>query len=417
MKWIFIFLIPGLAFSETFGIFTWPAGVSNRGPYSLISNITNIDVLIPTNEAIENDLSTHSYNHHTRIMQSSGGTTFIAFSSGGSNENWAGTQVAMCYSTNFGNTWSSPMQVVPSQSTWSNNYDLDYARIALPRTFLTYSGTNYLISGVDENTAHAGYYIHGLCLIACALNDNGTIGPLFRITTNSYSAIDGKASISYDATLGPPLYAMTGGTWPWGIGTWGGGNDGAATPWNSFYWDATSEILVDEPNVFQADDSGTNLYSIWRADAGSTANTHVSYQMTSTNSGRTWSGIVMPTTIPNGPSETFGMRLSNGRFAFLGNPENSVSDARDPLYFAITAPNSTNINEVYSIRQGLSSTPTYAGFSKYGGASYVSAAQVGNSIFVAYSIHKESIGFSKFPIPGMITSSFGSIVCSNLLIQ
>lgn len=81
----------------------------------------------------------------------------------------------------------------------------------------------------------------------------------------------------------------------------------------------------------------------------------------------------------------------------------NVSVSRDPLFLAITDVDSVNVTDVYAIRQGLSDTPTYTGAGKHGGASYVSAIEVDVAgtpyLYIAYSLQKETIGFSKLPIP------------------
>ena len=59
------------------------------------------------------------------------------------------------------------------------------------------------------------------------------------------------------------------------------------------------------------------------------------------------------------------------------------------------------ITNVTSIRQGLTGTPTYSGTGKGGGAQYPDAVQVGNYLYVSYSMQKESIGFSRVLIPGL----------------
>jgi hypothetical protein len=400
--------------SASAALFTWPDITgSNTGPYTVVSGITNINVLTPNGEEpLENDLFTHRYHHHTRISYHNN-VTYLAFTSCGLNEGDDGMQTALCVSTNDGITWSSPIQVVPSQSTWSTNYGTPGARIAYVRNFTTYQGTNYLISAVDYYTDGSAHYAP-LALIACAVNPDATIGPLFLISTNTYTATNGAATIDYDATLGPPLLADS-----IIYGMWGGGNDGTPMAWKGFLLGTNDggSVLFTEPSTFSADGGTDNLYRLWRVFGGSStspASLYLVNQNYSTDGGATWNNPV-PTEIPNSPSETTGLRLSDGRFAIFGNPKNlSTPDGRDPLFVALTAPNSTEITNVWAIRQGIGTVETYPGFSKYGGASYVSAVQVGSNLFVGYSIHKESIGFSRFPIPGWVNQSTFSVTTATI---
>ena len=54
--------------------------------------------------------------------------------------------------------------------------------------------------------------------------------------------------------------------------------------------------------------------------------------------------------------------------ATLFNPQDSAA-GRDPLALGIYTPNGA-LSAVYAVRQGESSTPTYAGIGKAGGAAY-----------------------------------------------
>ena len=114
---------------------------------------------------------------------------------------------------------------------------------------------------------------------------------------------------------------------------------------------------------------------------------------TSRDGGTTWSEL-RETDIPNAPGFTQALRLSDGRIAITGNQEST----RATLYLAIYDPFEVTTS-VYSILSSVSTTPTYAGTYKGGGAAYQDMVQVGNELYVSYSLQKESVGFSRVTIP------------------
>lgn len=391
------------SFGQSFTPFTWP--VSNAGPYTVASTLTSTTVFFPNGETpTENDLATHRYSHHTRIWNYQG-TTWLAFSSSGTNESDSGTQTVISHSTDHGLTWSAPGLVVPSQSAWNAPGAVEGIRMVFPRNFQLYDGTNYLVTAVDEYNANI--HAFGIALFACPVYTDGTIGSLFRISTNSYTPKDGASFVEYNSILGPPLmaYSKVYGCW----GNSGADASGENLEWmSSFYQYDPITILQTEPNTFSVDGSETNLYRIWRGVSSYSPECSncplFLWQQRSTNSGVNWSTNELQTAIPNTPSESVGRRLSTGQYVIVGNPQmyvQGVSIWRDPLFMAISEPGTTTITNVTAIRQGLTGTPTYAGNFKGGGAQYPDCQQVGNYLYVSYSMQKESIGFSRVLIPGL----------------
>ncbi len=360
---------------------------------------------------MENDIATHKYHHHTRIWQM-GQTTAIAYSSACTNESDGGKQTVISFSTNAGATWGSPVLAVPSQSAWTNGYGVNRDTfIVYPRNWQYTNGTNWLIAAVES--FDSSVRIVGEALFALPVFTNGTVGTLMRISTNTYSALDGKTTPTFSQALHDLLM-------PYSIvyGCWGGTRPGATpdsewigwaikyTPWVNYYV---------EPNTFSADGSTTNLYRIWRVVSQYATNNLYLEQQRSTNSGANWSDW-QQTGIPNTPAETVGRRLTDGRFVIVGNPQMYIQDVsiwRDPLFCAISDVNSTTITNVYAVRQGDSGTPIYPFVSgKGGGAQYPDCIQVGDYLYVSYSLHKESVGFSRFMIP-----SNRRILATNLSVE
>lgn len=377
-------------------LFTWPAGIQLTGPYASISvNYSNLVIAPNGSTPAEGDLLTHQYHHHTRIFWTAG-VTFLAFASANTNEGDGGTQTAICISTNRGTNWTAPILIVPSQSKWDNAAIVDGERITYPRDWETLNGTNYLIVASDRWTN--GGRTHGDALMACPVFTNGTVGMTVLIATNGvYGSIDGKAVPDYDAIIGPPLLALSK-----LYGCWGGSQPGggSASSWVGWLWNPSPDVTFVEPNIFSADGSTTNFFRIWRVAGPASLLSNV-WQQYTIDAGANWSAPVQ-SGIPNSPSETTGLRLTDGRFVVVGNPRYMDANfARDPLFLAVTDVRSLTFTNVYDIVQGIGATPVYPGWAKGGGASYCHAVQVGNYLYVSYSCQKERICFSRVLIPGL----------------
>ncbi len=378
-------------------VFTWPASISNFGPYTLISPIQNSVVMTPNSNApAELEPLSHRYHHHV-VLARAGWMTFLASTSAGQHEDQDGVQCHVFVSTNNGITWGAPVVAVPSQTTWSTNIYSTWRRIPYPRNATFYNGTNYLTFAVDQFT-DAG--IVGAALLSCSLGADGNIGTLFRISTAAYDPTNGYPVPVYDSTIGPALLADSK-----LYGKWGGSYapvDNSA-PWGA--WLQTNSNTFLEPSTVSADGSSSNFYRIWRVLGGYTGGVTITNLAVnrSSDAGATWTEPI-PTTVPNEPSETAVLRLSTGQFAFIGNARKYTGCAtleRDPLFLGITGPNSVAITNVWAIRQNMGCFPIWPGNSKQGGAQYPGAIQVGNYIYTGYSVHKEWLGFSRVLIPGL----------------
>lgn len=373
------------------GQFIWPSNVASNGPYTLYPTVSNYMVLsLDTNNPVsENDLATHKYRNHTRTAWFQG-MIAVAYSSAATNEGAGGQQTGISFSWDRGATWSAPVQACPSQSQWTDTQSLVPSRITYPRNFQTTNGNLYLIVAVDQEviSSTTAVQAQGDALFVCQVFTNGTLSSLSRISTNTFNSMDGKTVPPYDSTLRGLCmeYSKT-------FGTWGGSYpDAWVTNSEWLGWIFHTYVFV-EPNTFPSDTTGTNLIRIWRKDTSV-------WQQQSTNSGNSWSLPVMVTGIPNDPSETTGLRLSDGRFVIVGNPQATGSKHRDPLFLAITDTASQTITNVWALRQGLTNASVYPGVGgKFGGAQYPGAVQAGNHLFVSYSVAKETIQVSDVRIP------------------
>lgn len=368
---------------------TWNAS-SLTGPYTA-TTATHTTVIAPNGASItENDLATHRYRHHTRIHRTAAGRIYLAFSTGGTNEDQSGQQIGMCYSDDKGVTWSAPVQVCPSQSVFSASsvaYE-NGKRVAFTRGFVEHEGTLYIVSAIDQCTGDppGSQGMIGVAMLARSIAADGTLGPLFRITSATYTPIDSKTAVDYDATLGPPLLAAL------QTSTWGGSAPGmTASEWSGWTTSASGQVFAEPSAAVSRDGTSNNLVRLWRAITGTTNRMYLSW---SRDAGQTWSDPSL-TDIPNAPSSMQMLRLSTGQIAMIGNQ----ASGRAELFLSLF--DSSGQATVHSVRSGVSSTPVYAGTYKGGGAAYPDMVQVGNYLYISYSLQKENIGFSRVLIPGL----------------
>ncbi len=359
------------------------------GNYALAPGLTNIDVFIPNGSApAQADLSSQRYNHHTRV-KSFGSRIWVAHSSGGTNED-AGGQMCVVHSSADGwNTQTGPVAVLTPQSTYSGTGATDTigTYISYPRHFVVYQNNLYIVCAVDSIAATGPQQL-GLALIAALCNSDGTIGTPFQISVAAYSPLVGSPYI-YDPTLGPPILALAN-----LYGMWGGSYPAQpASEWIG--WIQQGSGFYAEPDTI--DIGGTALVRLWRPVTG--VSTTFQWEQISNDGGVTWTEL-RQTNIPQAPSPTSGIRLSDGRILFAGNPVNQAV-TRDPLYLAIVADPNVGVSKLYAVRQGLSGVPVYAGTSKGGGAQYSGIDTDGTNIWISYSVAKENIGLTKIPISGL----------------
>ncbi len=360
-------------------------GFGNTGTYTLAS-VQNRTVLTPNGSTVvEGDPLTHRYHHQSRIAHQPG-VTFEAFSSGPVNEDAGGQQSVFCLSTNKGTNWTNPVVIVPSQSSFAatNGSYANGTRFSAPLAFYT-TGTNvFSISVIGESTGD-GNPVNYVALVARQLFNDGSMGTLFRITPETYTPIAPAAAINYDAVNGPPMLAW--------LQVYGSSGTGAT----SWYLSATNgSDTFGEASTLSWDGGTNNLLRFYRKLTSPTTFTWLS---TSKTAGNTFNAPVA-THIPNSPSYTMALRLDNGKIAVVGNPQDAGT-VRDPLFLAIVNPVTFTTESVNAIRQGLSDSPTYAGTYKGGAAAYPDLVQVGNYLYVSYSIVKETMGFSRVLIPGL----------------
>ena len=373
--------------------FRW--GAANTGDYTLAdAEITTIQEP-STGTAVEGDLGTWAYRHHTAAYRK-GGITYVAHSIGAQNED-ADAQHSILWrvrTTPSGPNILGPDVLVPPQSDFSATAPSRTTSYVLyPNYFAETDGRLFLISDL---TIWDGSNIDSIALIARECGPSGPIGSPFRITSPAYTPDSGYSQIAYDATLGPPLLAQDE-----RLAHWQGSGPNAALSYPD--WNSAGQ-LVPGSGVWYTEpakvalDSDRFWYRLWRRVDTATG---VLYSQWSEDEGATWlPATPVATEIPNSPSAPYAVTLGDGRVALIGNPEERTN-GREPLYLAISDASGVNFSTVQAIVQGNSGGPVYAGTSKSEGYAYAGAAQAGNYLHVSYSRDKEKVVFARVLIPGL----------------
>lgn len=375
----------------------WGA-LAQTGAYSLASGLTNYTVDTPdgTVPAYSNPAS-FRYHHHTKVAVV-GGRVWVAYSGAASGEEQTGQVTEINSSANSWSTSTGPLVVVPPQTLpfqLSGVGDVNGSRISYPRTFVSYGGNLYLVAAVDQvaqGVTGAASFQAAVALVAVQCNTDGSIGAPFLVSPVGYAPQSGVTSIAYSATLGPPLFAIANLN-----GTWGGSAPGQpASSWLGWVMQGGGQFT--EPATLLLTSDGLTLLRIWRKNNAN--NTGWLYVNKSTDGGRTWSKILR-TNIPSAGTETTGLILADGRIVLIGNPQQvSGGTQRDPLYIATFNGATGKANGVLAVRQGLANTPTYPNGST-GGAQYPGVASDGTTLYISYSITKQSIGLTTIPIASL----------------
>jgi hypothetical protein len=339
----------------------------------------------------------HRYRHHVAIgRRSSTNQLWIGHSSGADGEDQPGQQLHVEYSNDDGATWSAPIVAVGSlpggAAAFGGAQGEFGAVINYARCFVEYNDTLYVVGACEANTSSG---LNGIALLARACNSNGSLGPLFRIDTSGPGFSGAPA---YDSALGPPLFALAnvfgvfGGSAPSTVGstaTW--------SSWQAISGDSANTWLVSQSTA-SVDGSPSNLVRLHRCNRTSySPELTVFWSSRSYDGGVTWTHPT-PTDVPNQPSTPCVLRLTDGRFAVLGNAQDYATGIRRRLSMMLFDADGVG-RAAYTVRSGVGSVPKYAGTAKNGGPSYHGAVQSGDYVHAAYSVWKEWIGHTSVLIP------------------
>ena len=360
----------------------WTA--SQGGPYAQAPGVTNYAIMSPSGAApTQADLTSHQYHHHTQIAWNAAKTrVWVGTSSALQNEDSNGQQTVLFTSANGGTTWSGPIAALPPQDTMSNTTGSGASRVGWSRAFVTVGGVLYYVSAVQSGSTATA-----LALVAVVCNDDGSVGAPFLISSASYTALGCCTQLTYDGVLGPQVLPTAD-----IYGVWGGSIFGAPVlPWVG--WSYQNTDAYAEPAAFPV--SGGRYMRLWRQTTGTTTKLSASII---DSAGKPVSAII-PTNLPNVPSQAAALKLADGRIAVVLNPNDGANRAN--IAIGLFDGNSGQMLKVYYLRSGISTVPTYAGAGKSGGGAYFGMAQNGNDLWVSYSLQKESVAASKVNVGGL----------------
>lgn len=356
-------------FPETSGNYNNMPGVSQL----------NVDAVTATG------LNDKAYNHHSHLYEYQG-RVHLCYSTANTDEEEPGQYVRYQYSDDYGATWSSSVTMIEAQDDISKGWSVA-GRVCIPTGFAIADG--YLYGIVDVNDKGASNSSRtGVGVLACRIND-GYFGEPIWIenvdgTTNAPSAVLGYPSYNFDNSLRTKIRSFYTNivkytpTWYFSVPS----NDPFYTRNNA----GTPEY--SEPSVSNLNNGF--YVKLWRQLTGgaSTKAAQLSYD------GITY-GDRVSTEIPDQPSRTKILNLSNNKICIIGNND---STNRTPLYISFSN-DGINFIETYNIDVETDGA-TYSGIFKDTGVQYPDAIELSNGkICVAYSVNKEDIRISTFNKP------------------
>ncbi len=349
------------------------------------------------------DLRDGIYNHHPAIACIDGRLVVIwsnhlrGFEHGADGidhgEDGPGQQVLCATSTN-GMDWSAAVTLqepLGPYGTWTNE-----GRIATANGFARHGDALYAIVEVNDNQSkhHFGACQRaGVGRLARRVFPDGGLGPVrfwlwppvpslpgFRVYPDPRaSAIVRDTAAALVAYLARPPHQPA--------------------------WDFCSAAITNragdimvEPSTFQRPDG--SLVTVYRGGPVRSGESSL-YAAESTDGGATFT-VPMKTDIQDSPSKSISGTLADGRVYLIGNFHNEVPYRRDPLVLAISH-DGTNFTWAASVRGGAPPVDFPAVNTPHNGKGpgyqYPSAVVVDGVFHLVYSIGKEDIGYSCFPVP------------------
>jgi len=336
------------------------------------------------------------YNHHPAIA-TLGEALVVTWSnhlrghrSGG--EDGPGQQVMWRFSAD-GRSWSPPATLFPSLGDHGDAFGA--GRVVTANGFAHADGALYAIAEVSDNEAkkHGEIRVRkGLGRLARRIDADGTVGAIFWLHDDPPEPLAGYPQFADPSTrrdladaarsirryLDQPIHQLA---------------------WDFVKHSAGGDVFGDgkrmvEPTTYRRPDGV--LIRLFR----DLSNRGYLYASKSTDNGRAWTEPVQ-TNIPDSPSKTVSGTLPDGRIYLVGNQINRKEYERDPLTLAVSRDGIT-FDRAWAIRYGAPPIE-FRGKGKGRGFQYPSATIVGDEMIVVYTIGKEDVGLSRFPIPGGIS--------------
>lgn len=357
---------------------------AKNGYYNPLSDILYTDLWNPMTE------DDKTYNHHPFVEEHNGKLHFMHSTTNADEEN-PGMYVRYT-TTDLDLTNQEPYSdLFPPQDDLTKARSLG-GRVCVPSGFAKVGGDLYALTDVNDRSSGSDPRPRiGVGILARKVNNDGSFGTIYWIenvdgSLNAPNPISGYPAYTFNASLRNQIrdYFLN--------------NPEERTDW--YFSVPSSDPLyteedfngkrLTEPRIVQIPDE--RYMKIWRLVDTVVTNKVVQFSQY----GFDW-GAPYDSQIPDSPSRTMVLKLSNNVVAVIGNNE---GDLRDPLFLALSSDglNYEAVN-VYNIDNETSGA-VYPGHGKGAGVQYPHAIQLSNEkLCVIYSVNKEDIRAAIFDKP------------------
>ena len=317
-----------------------------------------------------------TFNHHPQIAYHDG-LFVVAWSNGAFDEDAPGQRVLGATSKD-GVTWSTPFEMFARRSPvapWGAEADVLFAT-----GFAKVDGRLFALAEiVRRRVVGEKYSREGQRLIARSVSASGRLGDLFELSPSTPG--DARLPSQYGRDRQAILrYIRDPQRMPYFSGMEISAKDGHTTI------QPTYAYRVDGGHLRFLRDLDYSMKMYWQK----------------TSDGREWS-VPEPTNLPDSGAKSSILKLTDGRVVLFG-AQIPVKWQRDPLTVATSA-DGWVFRPVGAVRKGDGRPVTFSG--KYHnptdrpGFSYPSSIQVGDAIFVVYSVGAEHIDISRLPVSSL----------------
>ena len=312
------------------------------------------------------------------------------------DEDGGGQRLKWAYSDNFGDTWTSAMELFPRHDNIQARLS---GRLMLPIGWVVISGELYALADILDSPLLSTGFVGTLCR---KVNSDGTLGTIHWVQISgggtSVTPKSGYPSYSYDNTNWTAIvsYLTT-------QGRRASSGYSALSQLQTKLDHATNSYTASGGLIEQSELRMPygSYFRIWRAFSAATLND--CYWTQYSRDGVTY---FYPSTsdIPYPVSVGTVRQVALNKIALVGNPKNTGSIDRNPLIIAICGPDLIfKPQNIYTIRT-CSDEHRFPGASKHGMISYPTFIMMSNGrIGCSYTTFgKEDIEFSSFILPDYI---------------
>lgn len=353
---------------------------------ALTGNYTALPGVATTDTVTAVGAGNQAFNHIPHVIEYYG-DLHIIYATANTDEEEPGQYARYQKSTDGGSTWSTPVTILESQDDITNGWTTG-GRVVIPSCFAVVSGVLYGVFDINDRGASGGART-GVGVLAVSIDNSANFGTPVWIenvdgTTNVPTAVPTFPSYSFDSSLRTSIrnYLLS---------------DPQYKPGWYFSVQSSDDLYsryteglkdLSEPSFYTA---GNGLeVGLWRyllSGGGVAARSKISVV---NNSARN-------TSVPDWPSRTRVLRVSENYFVMVGNNDNTD---RSPLFVAFSIDGyNWDADNIYNLDTETTG-PTYSGQFKETGVQYPDLIQKSNGdIVCVYSVNKEDMRVAVFSPP------------------